>query len=106
LKLNRRAHYTREEFKNKFLLKLNLNNERLIYKKNDLINKKKSFKTTKKLKTTTTLPPPPALPIYLNWTEKGVMGPVLDQQDCGCCYAFVSVYMIFLLNLLIPSIYL
>lgn len=30
------------------------------------------------------------LPAEVNWVTKGVVAPVLDQRDCGGCYAFAS----------------
>ena len=96
LKVNSRSHFTTNEFKNNFLLKVNLT-QRLINKKKEYLNRlsiAKPFitkKTTKKSTSTTTIKP---RPVAWNWVEKGVVGPVLNQFDCGCCYAFVTVRLI------------
>ena len=45
-------------------------------------------KTTRRTTTTTT---PKTVITNWNWVDKGVVGPVLNQKECGCCYAFVTV---------------
>ncbi len=85
LKINRRTHISNEEFKKTFLLNKNLS-ARIIDRKfasEHVLNTKKkvtSSSTTKK-----------TWPLAWNWLDKGVIGPVLNQQECGSCYAFVTV---------------
>ena len=98
LKINSRSHYSPEEFRQAFLLKVNLT-ERIIKKQNEYFSKLASKQspsryTIPKTKTTTTTTQASVL-TYWNWVDKGAVGPVLNQKDCGCCYAFVTVNILF-----------
>jgi C1A family cysteine protease len=83
LKENSRIHYSPSEFKEKFLLKFNVS-KRVVSQRlrNRLVNQNSLGCSCNQTKTSD---------VYTNWVERGVVGPVQDQLNCGGCYAFTTV---------------
>lgn len=89
LKENSRIHLSDSELKENFLTKVNvasrLEHNRLPVQK----SQKRHFKH-KAIK----------IKSHVNWVEMGVAGTVKNQMNCGSCYAFATVTILFYLSLI------
>ena len=85
LKENGRIHFSPSEFKEKFLLKFNLSKVELSQRLRKRLVNQSNPGCRCNLTTAT------REDVYTNWAERGVVGPVQDQLNCGGCYAFTTV---------------